>query len=83
MGKPTNTATYRFGSDQIEIMPYFLYEICKYEITKNTAYLIESKYIKSDKLLSFKKNNLFINLLGAPIEFIQDNRLPIYTLKKK
>lgn len=93
MVKPTIPVSYRFGGDRIEPMPYFLYEVIIYKATKNMAGLLDSKYYKSDKLLKIKNEVTckkfkdyqiirYINLLGAPMEFIKENKLPIYELRK-
>lgn len=92
MEKPTETTNYRFGDDKIEVMPYFLYEVTIYQICKSMARLLESKYYKSDKLLKVKDTAIKysdysivrnITLLAAPIEFIKENNLQEYQLKKK
>lgn len=84
------TELFRFGNDKIEVLPYFLYEVTIYQISKNMVRLLESKYYKSDKLLNVKdtaikyKNYSLvrnITLLAAPIEFIKENNLQ--ELKKK
>lgn len=93
MAEPTIPVSYRFGENRIEPMPYFLYEVSIYKITKNMACILDSKYFKSDKLLKIKKDAeykkvkdgtiaRYIDLLGAPMEFIQENNLPIYELRK-
>lgn len=58
------------------------------------ACILGSKYFKSDKLLNIKKDveylkktkdyNIvrYIDLLGAPMSFIEENNLPIYELRK-
>ena len=95
MAKPTIPVSYRFGENRIEPMPYFLYEVSTYKITRDMAYLLNSKFFKSDKLLKIKRDieckkvkNFriirFIELIGAPMKFIQENNFPIYeTIKKK
>lgn len=84
------TELFLFGNDKIEVLPYFLYEVTIYQISKNMVRLLESKYYKSDKLLNVKdtaikyKNYSLvrnITLLAAPIEFIKENNLQ--ELKKK
>lgn len=84
------TELFRFGNDKIEVLPYFLYEVTIYQISKSMVRLLESKYYKSDKLLNVKdtairyKNYSLIRnitLLAAPIEFIKENNLQ--ELKKK
>lgn len=93
MAKPTIPVSYRFGENRIEPMPYFLYEVSIYKVTKNMAGLLDSKYYKSDKLLKIKDEVTckkfkdyqiirYIDLLGAPMEFIKENKLPIYELRK-
>lgn len=94
MAKPTNQESYQYGEHRIIPMPYFLYEITIYRISNNIAAIINSKFFKSKKLLKFKKEieriqhkNYYtiksIDMLGAPIDFIKENKLPLYTLKKK
>lgn len=74
-------------------MPYFLYEVSVYKIAKNMAGLLDSKFFKSDKLLKIKNEVTckkfkdyqivrYVDLLGAPMEFIEENHLPIYELRK-
>lgn len=84
------TELFLFGNDKIEVLPYFLYEVTIYQISKSMVRLLESKYYKSDKLLNVKdtairyKNYSLIRnitLLAAPIEFIKENNLQ--ELKKK
>ena len=84
------TELFLFGNDKIEVLPYFLYEVTIYQISKSMVRLLESKYYKSDKLLNVKdtairyKNYSLvrnITLLAAPIEFIKENNLQ--ELKKK
>ena len=75
-------------------MPYFLYEVSTYKITRDMAYLLNSKFFKSDKLLKIKRDReckkvknfriiRFIELIGAPMKFIRENNLPIYETIKK
>ena len=54
MAKPIILVSYRFGENRIEPMPYFLYEVSTYKITRDMAYLLNSKFFKSDKLLKDK-----------------------------
>ena len=94
MEKHTEIISYRFGDNKIEILPYFLYEVTIYQISKGMARLLESKYYKSNKVLNLKKNKSckkyknfsivrYIDLLAAPVEFIKENKLQEYKLKKK
>lgn len=93
MAKPTIPVSYLFGENRIEPMPYFLYEVSIYKIAKDMVGLLGSKYYKSDKLLKIKNEVeykkfkdyqvvRYIDLLGAPMEFIEENNLPIYELRK-
>lgn len=93
MAKPTIPVSYRYEDNRIEPMPYFLYEVSVYKVSKNMAGILKSKFYKSDKLLDntnvseYKSYGnyaiiKYIDLLGAPIEFIKENNLPIYELRK-
>lgn len=93
MAKHIIPVSYRFGDERIEPMPYFLYEVSIYKVTKNMAGILDSKLFKSNKLLNIKKDVeckkykdyeivRYIDLLGAPMEFIEENNLPIYELRK-
>lgn len=84
--------TYRYEDCQIEVLPYFLYEVSIYRIALMRANILSTRYYTSDKLLKvkevevikhFKNFNIkrFITLLGAPKSFIEENNLPIYELK--
>ena len=73
-------------------MPYFLYEVSIYKITKNMASLMDSQLYKSDKVLKVRNDVTvekyrdysivrYITILGVTKEFVEENDLPIY--KKK
>lgn len=94
MAKPIPQTSYLFENSRIEPMSYFLYEVSIYKITKDMACMLDSRFFKSNKFLKInnevilKKINdyyiiQYIDFLGAPIEFIRNNKLPIYTSKKK
>lgn len=96
MAKPTVPTTYRLQGNRVEIMPYFLYEVSIYKITKNMVSLIDSQFYKSDRQLTIKKNTTvkkykeysivrYVDVLGVTKEFIKENNLPIYeiNIKKK
>lgn len=91
MEKPITPTTYLLHGNRVEIMPYFLYEVNLYRITKDMVYLIDSRYYKSDKPLSIKKHTIkkdkgivqYIDILGVTKEFVKENRLPIFQLNKK
>ena len=94
MEKPTVPTTYLFQGDRVEIMPYFLYEVSVYKITKNMAALMGSQFYKSDKPLTIKKDSTikkykdysvvrYVDVLGVTKEFVEENNLPIYEIKKK
>lgn len=93
MAKPTPPISYRYEDNRIEPMPYFLYEVSVYRVSKNMAGILKSKFYKSNKLLDIKNVSeyksygsyaiiKYIDLLGAPMEFIEENKLPIYELQK-
>ena len=95
MGKSTYAKSYRFGSNRVVEMPYFLYEVCEYKLAKNMASILASKYYKSDKPLTIKQEEVIlkktkeytivkmIDIVGATKEFIEENKLPLYEPKKK
>lgn len=90
--KTSHSGTYRFNNLQIEVLPYYLYEVSIYKCRDKEYSLLESKFYKSDKFITpYTKSKTYkdsriekdVTLLGAPIEFIEDNRLPLYELFKK
>lgn len=75
-------------------MPYFLYEVSIYKITKNMAALMASQFYKSDKPLTIKNDVTvkkykdysivrYVDVLGVTEEFVEENNLPIYEPKNK
>ena len=85
---------YRFGHNSVEILPYFLYEVTVYKITKNTVAIVNSQYYKSSKLLNIKKDTLivrrngyiivtYLNVLGVTQEFLENNNLQLYLKKNE
>lgn len=94
MEKPTIPTTYLLHGNRVEIMPYFLYEVSVYKIAKNMAALMGSRFYKSDKLLKIKNDVTvkkfkdydvvrYVDILGVPQEFVEENNLPIYEAKPK
>lgn len=94
MEKPTVQKTYLFQNNRVEIMPYFLYEVSIYKITKNMAFLLDSQFYKSDRILTVNKDVTvikykgyrlvrYVDLLGVTKEFIEENNLPLYESKQK
>lgn len=91
----SNKPTYRYEGSQIEVLPYFLYEVSIYEIHRNRCNILDSKMYTSTKLLKIKEDVKvlkktreyevvqFVDLLGAPQSFIEENNLPIYELQKR
>lgn len=84
--------TYRYQDSQIEVLPYFLYEVSIYRMSPMRVNILSTRYYTSDKLLNVKEVEVikrfkdfsidrFITLLGAPQSFIEENNLPIYELK--
>lgn len=81
--------SYRIGTERIEIMPYFVYEISTYKLCENRVELVDSRIkVFKDKLnikkwAKKKKYKDFIIMeyitwLGAPEEFIIKNNLTLY-----
>lgn len=94
MEKPTAPQTYLFGEDRVEILPYFLYEVSVYKITKNMVAIMASQFYKSDKALTIKEDVTIkeykdysvvrcVDVLGVTKEFVEENNLPIYEPKVK
>lgn len=96
MEKPTIPETYLLQGNRVEIMPYFLYEVSVYKVTKNMVALMGSQFYKSDRLLTIKKDVTvkkckdhsivrYVDILGVTKEFVEENNLPIYEaqIKKK
>ena len=85
---------YHFGHNLVEILPYFLYEVTVYKITKNTVAIVNSQYYKSSRLLNIKKDTLivrrngyiivtYLNVLGVTQEFLENNNLQLYLKKNE
>lgn len=94
MEKPTVPTTYLLQGNRVEILPYFLYEVSVYKITKNMAALMGSQFYKSDKLLTIKEDVTIkkfkdysvvrhVDILGVTKEFVEENNLPIYEAQTK
>lgn len=93
MDEHTQSELYLFGNNKIEVLPYFLYEVTVYELSRNMARLLASNYYKTDRVLTIKrnaskryKNKLYIknvDLLGAPFDFIKENKLKKYQPVKR
>ena len=86
--------TYLFGDNRVEIMPYFLYEVSIYKIAKDMVALKASRFYKSNKALTIKKDTTikkykdhyiirYINVLGVTKDFVEESNLPTYESKKK
>lgn len=89
MAKHIVPTSYLSGTERIEIMPYFLYEISAYKIYKDRVELLYSEMkAYKDKLnikkwsIKIKKGDYIllkcISWLGAPEEFIINNNLKLY-----
>lgn len=87
-------ATYRFEGSQIEVLPYFLYEVSIDKRWKNGFCNLKSRYFKADKFLKvclteevkyYDEYSIVrsVTLLGAPYSFIKERNLPIYKLYSK
>lgn len=88
--------TYVYDGSRIEVLPYFLYEVCINKYWKWGFCVLGSRFFKTDRLLHIKCRNALkyykdyviekeISLIGAPYEFIRENNLPVYepNVKKK
>lgn len=84
--------TYLYNGYQLLVLPYFLYEVDVYKTWKEGFALVRSRQFKSDKFLKIKNSvdikhydgyNLerSIDLIGAPMHFINEQKLPIYGKK--
>ena len=85
---------YIYNNYDIEILPYFLYEVCINKYWKNGFCLLGHKYFKTDKPLNIKKTSIYkkykdyliekeIILMSAPYEYILKNNLQRRIIKKK
>ena len=90
---PQKNVQYRYNDLQIIALPYFLYEVNIYKISRGIVNNLSCRFYKSNKFLSVKETEVvkrfknfclvrYITLMGAPISFIKENNLPIYELKK-
>lgn len=84
-----NHKVYNYDGVKIEILPYFLYEVCIYKYWKSGFCMLGSRFFKSDTLLNIKHNHKFkrydeyiiekeVTLIGAPYQFIRENKLSEY-----
>ena len=48
------------SGDNLEVLPYFLYEVDIYRISFNRINLLSSRYYISDKFLEIKNNHIKI-----------------------
>lgn len=87
-------ASYLIGSDKVDIAPFFIYLVSIYKITKKGAILLNSRFYKSDKILTLKQDTTiedygdysivrYISLLSITKKFAEENNLPIYNNKNK
>ena len=94
MEKLTIPKTYLLRGNRVEVLPYFLYEVSVYKITKNMAAIMGSQFYKSDKLLTIKNDVTvqkhkdydivrYVDILGVTQEFVDENNLPLYEAKQK
>lgn len=89
MAKRTITPSYLSGTERIEVMPKFVYEIVVYKIYKDRAELVNNKFFSSSKKLKIKKDIINIKKsdhtiskqifwIGAPENYILSNNLKFY-----
>lgn len=81
--------TYIYNDTRIEVLPYFLYEVCLYKYWQSGFCVLGNRFFKSDKLLDIKCQSKLkkfdgysvekeITLVGAPYKFIRENNLSEY-----
>lgn len=81
--------TYIYEGTRIEVLPYFLYEVCIYKHWNSGACVLGSRFFKSDRLLKIRCSSKFkqfsgyaiekeITLIGAPYQFIRESNLSEY-----
>lgn len=86
--------TYICNGSKIEVLDYFLYEICIYKYWQYGCYMLKNKFLKVDKPLNIKHYSIFkkykkyvleknITLIGAPYNFIIENNYPKFIVKSK
>ena len=86
--------TYLYQDSQLMVAPVFIYEVDLYYISPDRCNLLLARKYTSDKELKVKEVEVvkrfknftierFITLIGAPIAFIEENNLPVYTIKKR
>ena len=91
MAKRTVPESFLSGTERIEVMPYFVYEISIYKLCENRAELLDSRIkVFKDKLniKKWAKKKKFkdfiimeyITWLGAPEEYIINNNLTPYPI---
>lgn len=89
MAKRTIRPSYLSGTERIEIMPEFTYEIVVHRIYKDRVELVNNKFFSSPKKLTFKKDIVNIKKIdytiskqifwiGAPENYILSNNLKLY-----
>ena len=94
MAKPIPPTSYlTLDGSRIYPASAFIYEVTTYKLFRKRAELINSKFFKSSKPLTMldykiirKKDYILeqtVVWLGAPIEYIIDNNLPVFNQKKK
>lgn len=86
MAKAIEVPKYRFGTEDIEVLEYYLYEVSIYKIYKDRVETIGNKFYKTDNYIKVKSAHKkykdyilakFVNLIGAPIDFINTYNLKL------
>lgn len=83
---------YEYKDGLVKLFPTFIYEVSLHKYWKNGYSLLGSKYYKTNKLLSLKHDHIStkfkdcildkkIELIGVPIEFINEFQLKVYVPK--
>ena len=88
----SHSGTYRYEDTQIEVFPFFLYEVNLWVRWKNGCSMLGSRFIKSNKfipkIVQNRKMKSYtiekdITLIGAPLSFMQEEHLLPYELIKR
>lgn len=94
MAKIIHTDSFLTGTgDKVRPAKSFIYELSIYKIYKDRVELIESKYYSSENRLSLRKVDkiikgknyslgVYIDWIGAPVEYIKNNNLKLISKKK-
>ena len=95
MAKNTHTDSYLTGTgSKISVADSFLYEVSVYKVYKDRFECLGSKYYSSNNYLNIKKSckikkykdfniSIFVDWVGAPKEYIIENKFELIIPKTK